>query len=312
MAPFVSAIEKGLIMRKLMLVLLIAIGFCSVSLPADCQELTVFAMCPPRTMSWANPRALLFSTAGNKLTFHHMQYKHSIGHVFIELKNGDERMMAGSIPVGDSNALNKQMLMKEGVGLGILFANMPGTLETAADLDPQLPDRYTSGRIAFITFRLSQSTYDRLVKFIKEYKERGYDKIYNGLNEPRRGLGAGCGTFGMACLDVAGLLHPVWRNVWYRHVDIAQRLIGGRFGGGKKVSVAQILMAGCWARDGEPTRRLDLCDPDLVYKWVNATYDRQLENGDRRIGLVKRKNAKGLVYDCSHVPTPTEPIFIDD
>ena len=309
-------------MKRLLIGLALVLGLCAADVPAFCQELTVYAMCPPRSMDWSSPRSLLFATAGNKLTFHHKNHKHSIGHVFIELKHGDERMLTGSVPTGDSNALNKQLLLKEGAGLGILFADMPGRLEETAGLDSELPDRYASGRIAFITFKLSQATYDRVKTFISEYQKRGYDKIYNGLNVPRRGLGAGCGTFGMACLDVAGLLHPTWQKIWYRHIDIAQRLIGGRFNKGTKVSVTDLLLAGRWNRDGEPTRRLDLCDPDFVYQWVNTVHDnlmfKRVHNAtdglgqapDHKVSPEKRQKAKGLVYDCTHVKTPTEPIFL--
>jgi hypothetical protein len=298
-------------MKRVLLGLVILMGICSSSLPVLAQELTLYSMCPPRSMNWSSPRSLLFATAGNKLTFQHMKHKHSIGHVFIELKNGEERMLTGSVPTGDSNARNKQMLFKEGAGLGILFADMPGCLEPSEGLLSELPDRYESGRVAFVVFKISQATYDRLKAFIKEYKERGYDQIYNGLNEPRRGLGAGCGTFGMACLEIAGLLHPTWQKIWYRHIDIAERLIGGKLGGGKKVAITSVLLAGRWNRDEEPVRRLDLCDPDLVYKWINGVYDQQVDNPQRQIGVVKRGKAKGLVYDCRHVKTPTEPIFQD-
>ncbi|HNV68344.1 MAG TPA: hypothetical protein PKO06_01505 [Candidatus Ozemobacteraceae bacterium] len=308
-------------MKRLLLGLCLLVAVLGViDTPAFSQELTVYSMCPPRSLDWSNPRALMFTTAGNKLTFHHKDHKHSIGHVFIELKNGSERMLTGSVPTGDSNAVNKQLLLKEGAGLGILFADMPGRLENTPDLDSELPDRYKSGRIAFVTFKLSQATYDRVKNFIAEYKARGYDKIYNGLNDPRRGLGAGCGTFGMACLEVAGLLHPTWKNIWYRHIDIAERLIGGKLGGGKKVSVTDILAAGRWNRDGEPTRRLDLCDPNLVYLWINAQHDKlvfkQIHAGadglvlSQQVTPEKRQKAKGLVYDCTHVKTPTEPIFL--
>jgi len=300
------------VIRLIVRLVAITVAFSAISAAAPAQELTLYAMCPPHSMNWSSPRSLMFATVANKLTFIHMKNKHSIGHVFIELKNGEERLMAGSVPTGNSNADNKRMLLKEGVGLGILFAPMPGCLETAADLDPQLPDRFHSGRIAFVNFKLSQATYERLVRFLKEYKERGYDKIYNGLNEPRKGTGAGCGTFGLACVEVAGLLHPAWKNVWARHIDIATRLIGGSMGGGKKVAIPSILVAARWAKEGELTRRLDLYDPDLIYKWINATYARQAENPSHTVGLARRDNAKGLVYDCRHVPTPSEPIFLDD
>lgn len=285
----------------------------SIVATASAQELTLYTMCPPRSMNWNSPRGLAFGAVGNQLTFIHRQHKHAIGHVFVELKNETEREMAGSVPSGGSSE-NRDMILKLGYCMGILFADIKGRLETAADLDPQIPERYESGRIAFITFKLSKSTYERVKTYIHEYRSRGYDRIYNGLNRPREGLGAGCSGFGVSCLEVAGLLHPVWQDVWARHIKVPMALIGGPLGENKKVSILKAITWKRWANESEEGRQLDLYDPDLIYKWIGETWKKESAkpgtSTETKVTLVKRGKALGLVYDCSHVPTPTEPIFL--
>lgn len=282
---------------------------------ASAQELTLYTMCPPRSLNWKSPRSLTFGTVGNQLTFIHRQHKHAIGHVFVELKGESEREMAGSVPTGNTPE-DREMILKKGFCMSILFADIKGRLETAADLDPQIPERYKSGRIAFITFKLSKSTYERVKTYIHEYRARGYDRIYNGLNRPREGLGAGCSAFGISCIEIAGLLHPVWQDVWARHVKVPMALMGGPRGGNKKVSILKVLGWNRWADESEEGRRLDLYDPDLIYKWIAETWKKESEktssSTETKVTLVKRGKALGLVYDCTHVPTPTEPIFLSN
>jgi len=275
---------------------------------AGAQELILYSMCPPRSLDWSSPRGLALGAIGNQFTFIHRDHKHAIGHVFVELKNGDEREMAGSVPTGDSNS-DKNMIFKDGFCLGILFADIKGRLETAVDLDPQIPDRYKSGRIAFISFKLSAENYTRVKTYLSEYRRRGYDRIYNGLNRPREGLGAGCSGFGVSCIEVAGLLHPVWKDVWAQHVLVPMDLIGGPIGGGKKVFIGKAITRGRWANEKESNRRLDLYDPDLIYKWVHAAWKKESAKPTGNVRLLQRGKALGLEYDCTRVPTPTEPIF---
>ena len=279
-------------------------------LAAQAQELTLFTMCPPRSINWSSPRSLAFGAMTNNLTFFHMNHKHAIGHVFIELKNGEERIMAGSTPGNDSRS-DSDLIFKDKIGLGILFHPFKGRIETAQDLDQQVQDRYKTGRIAFIRFLISPEMYQRLKSFWAEYNERGYGEIYNGTNEPRKGLGAGCSAYGVVYLEVAGFLHPIWQQKWKISVPIQESLIGNPKTG-KKVPITKVVTCGHWAKPGEPSRLLELYDPDLIYQWINGTYKKEAPNPSGKVTLLKRGKALGLQYDCRHVPVPSEPLFLVD
>ena len=279
-------------------------------LAAQAQELTLFTMCPPRSINWASPRSMAFGAMTNNLTFYHMNHKHAIGHVFIELKNGEERIMAGSTP-DSSGSSDSDLIFKDKIGLGILFYPFKGRIETVKDLDQQVQERYKTGRIAFIRFMLSPEMYQRLKSYWAEYNERGYGSIYNGDNQPRKGLGAGCSAYGVSYLEVAGLLHPVWQDKWKLTVRVPEALIGDPKTG-KKVPITKLAMWGRWASETEPNRLLELYDPDLIYKWINVANKKECESPSGKVTPLKRGKALGLQYDCTHVPVPAEPLFLVD
>ncbi len=242
------------------------------------------------------------------MNFQHVNAKHAIGHVFIGLRHEkrDEFLLTGSAPTKDAGMEN--MVLKEGYGLGILFADIKGALEPTVKLLAEIPDRAKSGRIAFIKFKLNDANYDRLKTYLNEYRKRGYGNIYNGLNLPREGKGAGCSAFGVAFLEVAGLMHPVWEKKWPIQVRIPQDLIGGPLTG-KKVSVLKALKIGRWARENEPHRVLKLCEPYKIYEWIHREWDKENKEKSGKVKLLKEQNALGLEYDCTHVAPPSAPIF---
>ncbi len=270
-------------------------------------ELTLFTMPSPREINWKTPRGLATTALTNNLTFKtHKGHKHAIGHVFIELKGPGYYKVTGSVPIPENTM--KEKILKKGYGLGILFTGVEGKLEKTDDLLSELPARYKSGRIAFITFRLSKETFERLVTYVTEYEKRGYGKIYNGLNKPREGLGAGCSAFGVSFVELAGLLHPVWKKTWPIQVRIPEKLIGGPITG-NKVSLRKIIKVKRWATEKEPHKVLKLYEPYKIYEWICKTYDKEKVKKSHTAGLMKRGKAKGLIYDCRHVPCPKDPIF---
>jgi hypothetical protein len=285
------------------------------------QELTLYTMPPPRDLNWKNPQTLAFGAAlGNRLVLTHVKHKHTFGHVFIELKGEGYHELTGSTTAPDAPA-DAEMITKHGHGLGVFFAPLKGALDPKEGLEKELVDRYKSGRVAYIRFKLSPSTFERLQTFLKEYKERGYNQIYNGTNEPRKGKGAGCSIFGVVFLELAGLLHPVWVKEWVRERLIPLEFIGGPLTG-KRVSLKQTLVNSRWAKPSEPHMVLRLYDPELMYKWIGLTW-KNLQHESLHANpagkgstpaagkatIEKRGNALGLVYDCRHVPTPTDPIW---
>lgn len=275
------------------------------------QELTLYSMPSPREINWESPKGLTVTSLTNRLTFQHIKAKHAIGHVFISLthKEKDEFVMTGSAPTKDSGMQN--MVLKEGYGLGILFADIKGALESSEKLLGELPARAKSGRISFIKFKLSESNYARLKTYLNEYRRRGYGNIYNGLNLPREGKGAGCSAFGVAFLEVAGLMHPVWEKEWPIQVRIPLELIGGPLTG-KKVPVTKAMKIKRWATEKEPHRTLKLYEPFKIHEWIVREWNRENKSPSGKVKLLKEGNALGLEYNCTHVQAPEEPIFQGD
>lgn len=294
-------------MRKLQTALLVFLSFLLAS-SATAQELTLFTMPSPRKIDWSSPRSLLRSAVTNNLTFQHRSHKHAIGHVFIQLSHEGrkELILTGSVPSPEDDSNSK--VLKQGYGLGILFSDMAGRLEKTEDLLAEIPDRFESGRIAYIRFKINDANYDRLKKYLEIYRKRGYGNNYNGLNKPREGLGAGCSAFGIAFVEVAGLMHPVWKEKWPVSVRIPNTLIGGPLTG-NKVSPWKVIKAGRWAKESEPHRVLSLYEPFYIYEWILEEWRKENEAKTGRVKLLKRQKAYGLEYDCTHIAPPAEPIF---
>ncbi len=285
------------------------------------QELTLYTMPPPGHLDWSSPRGLMFDAAiANRLTFTHIKHKHTFGHCFIELRgpNG-ERELTGSTTAPDAPS-DADFVTKKGYGLGVFWADFHGALDPAESLDAQLPDRYKSGRIGFIVFKINTPMWQRLNQYLQEYRARGYGKIYNGQNKPREGLGAGCSAFGIGFLEVAGFMRPEFEKAWPQTVAIPDKLIGGPMTG-KRVSLLAAAM-GRWAKPGEPSHVLKMYDPDLMYTWIHKLWQQnrfnQLQQDTAAAGnddflahprLIKRGSALGIEYDCTRYAPPAEPIW---
>ncbi|HAE38075.1 MAG TPA: hypothetical protein DCG57_05475 [Candidatus Riflebacteria bacterium] len=272
------------------------------------QDLTLYTMPSPREIDWQTPRGLMVSAITNNLTLQHKGTKHAIGHVFIQLSHQErgELILTGSVPRPEDDSKNK--ILKQGYGLGILFTDMLGRLEKTEDLLNEIPARFESGRLAYIRFKLNDANYDRLKTYLKNYQERGYGNVYNGLNLPREGLGAGCSIFGIAFLEIAGIMHPVWREKWPIKVRIPLELIGGPLTG-NKVPIAKVAKAKRWANENEPHRELMLYEPYYIFQWIKAEWAKEHKAGTGRVKLLKKGKAYGLEYDCTHVAPPDEPMF---
>jgi hypothetical protein len=128
------------------------------------------------------------------------------------------------------------------------------------------------------------------------------------LNRPREGLGAGCAAYGIAFLEIMGLLHPVWKKAWPIRVRVPMAAIGGPITG-KKVPFYKVFGMSRWAKENEPHRRLVLYEPTLVWEWIRKTWREESATPTGNVKPDKRGKALGLVYDCRHVPVPDEPIF---
>ena len=174
---------------------------------ATAQELTIYAMPAPKGVNWKSPRRLILSYIGNILVRspYKSSEKHPIGHVVVELKDSNRYAMVGT--TATSNRFMMHKVMHRGWAAGILFATVDGTLEEDRINLPQIAMRKENGDMAFVKYKVSKENFDRLWEYLQEYKKRGYGKLYNGKNKPRKGEGAGCSSFAYSFLEVGGLNH---------------------------------------------------------------------------------------------------------
>lgn len=281
-----------------------------ISTQLEAQELTLYTIPSPSEINWSSPRSLFRGAVANNLTLRHKKAKRAIGHVFIELRHTErgERILTGSSTQKDEDDSFSQ-IFRHRIGLGILFHDIAGRLEKTSDLLAELPDRLESGRISYIRFLISDETYDRLKSFLEEYRARGYGNIYNGLNLPREGLGAGCSIFGITFLELAGVMHPVWREIWPVRVRIPMHLIGGKYNPDNRVMTFDMMRTSSWAEENEPHKELMLYEPYYIHRWILSEWRREYEQKTGRVRLLMNNNAYGLEYDARQVPTPEDPIF---
>jgi hypothetical protein len=306
-------------MRKLLIFSLFL--FLSSQLFAQAHEFILYSFPPATPLNWSSPLKLAYGAGlKGRLVFEHGKNKHTIGHCFMELKgpNG-ERELTGSTTAPDAPS-DADFITKHGYGLGVLFAPMKGALDKSEKLDAELKDRYKTGKVTFFRFLINEQAYNRMKTYLDEYRERGYDSIYNGTNEPRKGKGAGCSAFAVSFLDVCGYVDPYFEKHWIRRVKLPKTLVGGPITG-NHVSLGKVIFKAHWAKEGEDYIPLNMWDPQLMYEWVYRIYDlavkmqrsegnyQKLKILGKNFKFVRRGNALGLFIDIRDLPPANDPIW---
>jgi hypothetical protein len=294
--------------------ILLSILYSTTPLFAGDYSITLYTIPSRKQIDFSTPRRMAWIAFGNSLTMNNSQRKNAMGHVFIELSGPGYNVVTGSTK--DRMFVSGRRELMKGYGLGLLFRGIDGKLEFDGTLTRDLPLHYYHGDIAFIKAQISRENFERLVFYLEEYQLRGYDTIYNGLNKPREGLGAGCTAFGMSFFDVAGIVQSGWEEQWAVSVRVPYRLIGGP-ATGNFVPVEELFTTRQWASEDEPHRVFRIIDPYLIYDWIHEAWDRLtsgVQQGDGFDGEIPvpvlRGKARGLVYDFIHYPMPEEPVFL--
>lgn len=288
---------------------------------AQSHEFILYAFPPATPLDWSSPLKLAYGAGlKGRLVFEHGKNKHTIGHAFMELRKDGKRVeLTGSTTAADAPS-DADFITKHGYGLGVLFAPMKGALDCSDKLDGELIDRYKTGKVMYIRFLINEQAYQRMKNYIDEYRAKGYDKIYNGNNEPRKGTGAGCSAFAMSFLDICGYIDPAFTSAWIRRVNLPKSLVGGPVTG-NHVSLAKTIFKAHWAKPGEESIALALYDPELMYNWLKQTHKQAFqlykEQGNYKSMKVLGKNfrfdqrgkATGLIVDITDLPPATDPVW---
>ncbi|MFZ4714431.1 MAG: hypothetical protein ACOYL6_11985 [Bacteriovoracaceae bacterium] len=260
------------------------------------HELTLYFIPSPYGLSWNSPSSITKTTILNRITLKNR----NIGHVAVEIKTDTEHILTGM--AGDVRS-SKKLLFFEGIGLGMLYYNYPGRLESKEELEEEFKIQAKHSRLNFVSFKISSETSARLIQYLSEYKERRCEVRYGLPNQPRLAEGAGCSAFGVSFLELAGILDEEFKKAWSYDLAVPEHVVGTPIGT-KKVNVLQIFLTHTWAKSTEPHRKIFFWDPDTMFAWVNR---KLIQPGPYE--QVFKHNVQGLLYDRSQIPTPTNPIW---
>ena len=262
--------------------------------------LTLYFYPSPHGVDWASPRSLARSVLLNQLSF----AGHPIGHVQIGLESpGTRRFATGMVQI--SMPEQRKKIIQEGLGLGTLFRDFPGRIETTDAIYPEIQGRFSRGNISYLKFLVSPAAHARALTYAREYVERGYSAHYGLPNRPLYGEGAGCSAFAASFLEVTGLLDPEFFSAWSRTICVPEKWIGGV---DRKVSLLGLLDprgSSSWATESEPHRKIFFWDPDLMHSWALRVWS----SDERPFGREKTKNACGLILDRRDAVVPQGTVW---
>jgi len=276
-------------------------------LPLYGQTLTLYAIPPPHAISWKTPHQLVLSIGRNFLIKNRAASPaRPMGHIIVELVKGGDTVLTGIVANQPKDFFSA--ILREKYGLGVLFKLFEGHLEKKEILIPEIEDRKKSGKIAFITFNISDSSYNHLKNYIDSFRVLGYDKLYNGLNDPRHGDGSGCSAFGVSFLELINVLDPEFTREWSRDIAIPDKLIGGEMTG-RLAPLGKVFFYFRWAKDKKRHTHLKLYDPELVYSWIQKKYNEVPLNPPGQYMRSGQLPVKGIIVECRQLSHPQFPMF---
>jgi hypothetical protein len=282
------------IMKKLILTSLLLTNYSY----AAVGELTLHFIPSPVGMDWSSPSKLAKSAFMNRISLK----PRFIGHVFVELKCGDQHELTGMS--GKRFDYLNQLLIEQ-KGLGILYHSFEGALEEREKILPELKGYLETGHSNFVTFLLNQGQCQRALTYLSEYRENNVGRHYGLANRPRHGEGAGCTAFAVSFPDVLNILDQDMKESWSQTVNIPLELAGPPLNK-EGVSFFKVMFnAGSWSQENQKHQKLTFWDPDKMHQWVK----KKVAQTPQDFSVLTVEGTKGVVIDKSHHPSPQEPIW---
>lgn len=265
--------------------------------------LTLYYIPSPFGIDWTSPTSLARSIIKNKFGFK----KRFMGHVNIELEysDGTSSFLTG---ISGNTKSSPKLLLKDGMGLGILYHSYDGGLEDEKELNVELGKYFNKGNksINFSRYKINLEAANRIEKYLSIIKEKNLDRYYGLINNPLRGEGSGCSAFGASFLRVAGIMTDEYQKNCSHNVTLPSNLCGSPLRKNKVNFLKMLTNQYNWG-DPEIDHTLHFWDPDLMHTWVQKKLTEHNQNSDFKI--VNIDNSKGIEYDCTQIPCPKGDIF---
>lgn len=264
-------------------------------------NLTLYFIPSPKGLDWSTPSKIAMSALMNKLTFQ----SHFMGHVFVELNCEKEKQVTGMI---GKNFDYLTQLLVNGRGLGILYHSFDGHLEHKEDVEKEIVELSAEdNRMNFVRFTLNEGQCNRALTYLKEYRENNVGRYYGLANRPLYGEGAGCSAFGASFAEVVGVLDTDLKDAWSQTILIPLAFAGPPLKEEGVNLLKLILNGSSWATEKEAHQKLMFWSPDLMFDWVKSKIAKA--GVEKTFTLAKVGKTQGVVFDKSHFPAPSGPIW---
>lgn len=278
------------------------------------HEITIFVIPALVHIDWSNPSVLFKTTLKCFIKAISARNLYTIGHTIARIKSPFTPEPFYVAMSGKYHTEKATSVLIRKMGLGVLGATLKGHIEPKKRIHKGIRLYAKRGMIGYIRFKVNEQSIHRVLEFISHFENKSTLKcapseLYNGATWPRyEKEGSSCSSFGMALLDVAGILPP-GSEEWKSSILIPMNLIGGAFNQNKKIKIRTILNTTSWYKgDGlEDTDfvRYSVYDPEKIFEWIK-TCRAQNEHGY----IAEDENGiAGLQIDMSHVRV-TEPVFL--
>ena len=280
----------------------------------ELHELTLYVIPTMHPLDWSSPASLYRTMLRNYIKTFFLADNYMLGHLAVRLNTPLlEKPQLVAMTSGDKYE-KLELIINQKIGFGILGAVWKGRLETEKELNHMLQVYAKRNKLAFLKYRLNEAGMQRILHFIEQFsaKPNGVyspSSFYGGTFWPLyHNEGSGCSNFGVAMLQLAGLIDEEVMS-WEMKRKVPMEIIGGVFNKGKRVKFSSILKTDKWAEQGEAN--IDwieylVFEPSLMFDWVVANHAKNRD--DYR--PVDENGIPGVYYDGRNAVVDAEkPIF---
>ena len=279
--------------------------------------LTIYLIPSAAGYNFTSPRTFAGSTGRNYRSGALQPYSHAMYHLKCSKTDGDtfehdELSGVNITALSDGNSL----VLRQGYGLGTLFAIMPGKMETRDEVINNLRTYMPDGSVSFLQYKISSETCGRLTQFTNEYRERGLDRLYGQSARPRYGEGSNCTAFVTALLELAGFSDDTIDRIWRRVYLVPSYLVGGPLTGNfipPRRFLLRPFLTNHWASPNQPHFAAEIYNTDNLHFHILSRWKQGLspfDTGNLPVTLSYIENIKGFIIDARTVPTPMASMWL--
>jgi hypothetical protein len=297
--------------------LIVLTGNLSANPPSEDEnlhEITLYVIPTMHPLDWSSPAALYKTMIQCYTKTFFLADNYMLGHLAVRLNTPllDKPMLL-AMTSGDKYE-KLDLIINQKIGFGILGAFWKGRIEPEKELNHMLKVYAKRNKLAFLKYRTNVQGMKRILHFIREYsaKTNGIyspSSYYGGTLWPLyHNEGSGCSNFGVAMLELAGLINDEVMS-WELKRKVPMHIIGGEYNNRKKVKFSTILKTDHWAEHGKANIdwiEYQVFEPSLMFDWVIANHAKNRDD----YKPVDENGVPGVYFDGSNAFVDSEkPIF---